>query len=114
MSLRTYFLIAIIVGVLLYVIGMFFSADIVNWANRQQARANSAGQSAIGTVVMEPIKFAVGGSEVGAVVGGLLWPAVPIWLLLILVQLVLLTGVRYVGEVRELTQYLPPLPPLLL
>ena len=107
MSFRIYLLIALVIGGLVYLTSLFFGDEIIAWANREMIRANSAGVNAVGTIVMEPIRFVMHQGALGAVLAGLLWPAVPLWLLLILVHLVLVAGVQYAGEVREMSYLVP-------
>ena len=107
MSMRLYLFIALIVGGLVYLTSMFFGDDIIVWANREMVRADIAGVSAVGTIVMEPIRFVMQQGTLGAIIAGLLWPAVPVWLILILVHLVMVAGVQYAGEVREMSHIVP-------
>jgi hypothetical protein len=103
MSMRTYLLIALVFGGILYLVHVFFGPDIVNWAQSQRFQAQIRGQNAIGVIVMDPIIFVLGVSPWGAIVGGLAWPVVILWVILTPLLLVIIAGLDVVADIeREL------------
>jgi hypothetical protein len=101
MTFRTYLLIAVFFAAILYLINLFFASNIVSWATTQQLRAQAAGQNAIGVIVTEPIIFVASNGPVGAIIGGLAWPAVIIWLIFIPLLLVIIEAVGVAIEVER-------------
>jgi hypothetical protein len=84
-SLRNYLIIAVVVAIILYIIqllaGQMFVTALVNL--NQSARG--AGMAKVlADAMTEPVKIAVTpNSPLGAIVGGLLWPMLGVWILLL-------------------------------
>jgi len=97
-SFRTYILVGIILGGIVLLAGMAFGEDIYSWAVRQDRNAFRADLEPLGTLVMEPIKFAFNPDQLpfGAILVGLAWPVALLWPLLILIHLLVVEGVGVV------------------
>jgi hypothetical protein len=106
LSAKNYVIIAIFFAVILYVIQLTVGEDFANWAEDQQPKAAVSGSvvNAYGTVVTEAIIFVMTQNIVGAVVGGLMWPFVILWLILTPLLLVLISGVNVAGDVPGISR----------
>lgn len=104
MSFRTYFVIGLIIGAIVFLIGTFFDDDIVPWLEDQQHEAAIRNQNVIEQVVYEPLIFAVGTRPWGPIVVVLAWPAVFIWLLFLLLAIVIVPGVDVARDIEEVTE----------
>ena len=90
MSIRTYFLIGFVIGGIIYLVGQFAGADIVEWADDQQREARLVNLRPVGQIVMEPVALVFNPDQllVGAILGGFLWPLTVLWPILILIHIV--------------------------
>lgn len=100
---RVYLLIALFVGILIYLMNWLFGTDIIIWALNLQADANATGQDFLGTIVIEPILFVFRNEIIGTIVAALVWPVVMIWLLLILCLLLVVAGVDVAADIEDQT-----------
>ena len=87
-SAKVYVVVAIITAGLLYAIDYFDKGEAaVGWLNSQMAQASGTGIGrALSGLVAKPLIYAIDG-PIGAVLGGLLWPLLIVWLLLLIVLL---------------------------
>lgn len=101
MSMRVYVLVAFFFGAMLFAISTFLDAEILNWIRGQQAQATAVGQRAIGVIITEPVIFVIGERPLGPIIGGLLWPLVIVWIVLIPLLLVVIAGMRVLADLDE-------------
>ena len=99
---KTYILIAIIMGITVFLIGMVWGKSIDSWAESKQRDAELRGYPTIKTIVFEPVEFVFDPQyrPFGAIVAGLLWPTVFLWILLVLIGLVIIPGAETINEVH--------------
>ena len=98
---KTYIMIGLGTGILIFLISMVWGQDIVDWSNEQQFQAEYHGHSWIKTIVFEPVEFVFDPAHrpVGAIVAGLAWPLVPVWIILILIGLLIIPGSDVANDV---------------
>ena len=94
-SAKTYLLVAVGVGGLIFLIGLLFADGIHTWAQDKQVDVEL---DDIG-VIFKPVELVFNPSHyyIGAVVAGLLWPITLIWIPLLILGLV-------VGPMIDATQ----------
>lgn len=99
-SFRAYLAIGVVVGAIVFGIGMLFGDDIVRWAATQDRKATQAGLSFIGLVVMEPLSFVFDPEykPIGAIVAGLAWPLTLFWPVLIVFHFLAVEGYSFISE----------------
>ncbi|MDQ7027402.1 MAG: hypothetical protein Q9P44_17800 [Anaerolineae bacterium] len=85
---KVYVFIALITSALLYAVEFFDKNEVVvNWLNEQMTRASGSGLGrAASGFIAKPLIFAID-DPVGAVLGGLLWPFLILWLLFLVLLL---------------------------
>jgi hypothetical protein len=85
---KVYLFFSFITTVLLYAIDTFDKQEIVKtWVLHQSVRAQAAGMAAaLANFIVRPLAYAVD-NPIGAVVGGILWPVLFAWFLLLIVLL---------------------------
>lgn len=95
MSRRTYLFIGVGVGLFLFLIGTFLGASVVTFADRLPLSTTGVMQS-LAQFVIEPIKLVMLNPLPGAIIAGLLWPLVGLWvaLLLLIVIVAAAAGVQ--------------------
>ncbi len=88
---RSYIIIAIIVGGLLYLLSLIdTSRAIAGFFTTMGVQAQNAGMPAqVVRFVVAPLEIAFGGELIGVVLGAVLWPLGLIWLLLVVLLLIL-------------------------
>jgi hypothetical protein len=105
-SFRTYLLVGIIIGGIMYGISLFAGEDVIDWVERQQRRADSTDVHALGVIIGEPLILWVNPElrPFGAIAAGLFWPAVIFWPLMVLLMLLILEGLGAASDVERLGQ----------
>lgn len=98
---KTYILIGLGAGILIFLISVVWGQDIVDWSDKQQVQAEYHGYSWIKTIVFEPVEFVFDPDRrpVGAIVAGVAWPLVPVWIILILIGLLIIPGSDVANDV---------------
>lgn len=109
-SFRTYAVIAVVFGVLIYVLALLLGDDIAAWAVERQVEASIKGQPIFERVVFGTIEFLMDRDTrlFGAIAGGLLWPFVLILLFLTVMALIILEFIdanQEIEAVRLLVGY---------
>jgi hypothetical protein len=85
---KVYAVISVITAALLYAIEFFDKGEAAKtWLQAQMAAASGSGLgSAIAGFIAQPLIFVIDG-PIGAVLGGLLWPVLMVWLILLMLLL---------------------------
>lgn len=85
LSLRNYLAISAVVAILIYIIQLLAGTTFVNAMVSLNRSARSAGMAQVlADAMTEPVRIIVTpNSPLGAVVGGLLWPMLLLWLILL-------------------------------
>ena len=85
---KAYAVIGLITSALLAAINFFDKNEVaVNWLQAQQAAASGSGLGeAISGLIAVPLIFAID-NPIGIFLGGLLWPVLLLWLILLMVLL---------------------------
>jgi hypothetical protein len=98
---RTYIFIGLGTGILIFLIGLVWGQDITDWSKEQQNQAEFHGYSWAKTIVFEPVEFVFDPERrpVGAIIAGLAWPLVPVWLILILIAVLIIPGSDVANDV---------------
>lgn len=104
MSVRTYLVIGVIIGVIVFLISTFAGEDIVKWLEEQQFEAAIRSQTLVEKAVYEPLIFAVEQRPWGQIVVALAWPAVFLWLIFLLMALVIVPGVDVARDIDAQTR----------
>lgn len=102
-SMRNYLIVGVIIGIIIYFVGFFFGDSLVVWAEEQQWQAIIRNQTLIEVVVFEPFIFVMSSDPWGAVLAGLAWPAVFIWIAFIFMSLLAFAGFDVVQDVEEIS-----------
>ena len=103
MSVRTYLLIGIAIGVLIFLIGMVIGEDIADWAVEQQQRAHAGGHRVLEMVVFKPIElvFSPERRPYGAIISGAAWPVVLLWPIPTIIGLVIIPGAEAIQDTER-------------
>lgn len=98
---RAYILIGLGTGLLIFLISMVAGDDIVDWSRDQQFQARANGYSWAETIIFEPVEFVFDPARrpVGAILAGVAWPLVPVWLILILIGILIIPGSDVANDV---------------
>jgi amino acid permease len=89
-SYRTYFAIAIVVGIITYVMGLTGGDSLVQFFTQIQNNALGNGVSAgITTLFVGPFIFVFSNPLPGAVLAGLAWPLIIVWLVLLFMIIII-------------------------
>ncbi len=100
MKWRTYFMIALGTGLMLYVISLFAGGTILTFLAQMRYSVDpSAGF--IADLVVVPLQFIFSDPVLGAIFGGLFWPILLVWVFLLLVLLVLVALSGGLQSLRE-------------
>jgi hypothetical protein len=85
---KVYTVISLITAALLYAIEFFDKGEVaVGWLQAQEVAASGSGLGrAIAGLIARPLIFAIDG-PIGAVLGGLMWPVLLLWLILLILLL---------------------------
>jgi len=85
LSLRNYVIISVVVAAILYIIQLLAGQTFVDALVSLNQSARSAGMAQVlADAMTEPVRIAVTpNSPLGAIVGGLLWPMLGLWLILL-------------------------------
>jgi hypothetical protein len=83
---RVYMFFTLITTIVLHMMNVFDKNEVLtSWLLHQSIRAQAAGMgAAVANLVVRPLAYAVD-SPIGAVVGGILWPVLFVWLILLVV-----------------------------
>jgi hypothetical protein len=98
---RVYAVIAVITAAILYAIDYFDKNEAaVGWLTDQMTAASGSGLGrAISGLIVKPLIFTMDG-PVGAILGGLLWPLLLVWFVLLLLVLSFAFIAPGVGQAR--------------
>ena len=89
-NVKVYFLISIGVGITIYIVGLIGGPQLVQFFTNIQANALCQGvDPAIATIVIGPFIFVFGNPIAGAIIVGLLWPAIIMWLILLFLLMII-------------------------
>lgn len=89
-SFRAYIGIGVVVGIIVYLIGLVAGPQVVNFFTQLEATALVNGVSPfIATMVLGPFIFAFSEPLFGAILAGLLWPLILVWLVLLFLVLII-------------------------
>lgn len=93
MSWKTYLIIALGMGLLIFLVGTFFGHQIAGWSEALAQAAQDPWNRLAG-LLLAPVEFAMLNPILGAIIFGLLWPlaAVLILTMLVIVLLVAASG----------------------
>ena len=85
---KVYAVLSLITAAILYAIEYFDKGEVAKtWLQAQMGAASGSGLgSAIAGFIAQPLIFVIDG-PLGAVLGGLLWPLVLVWLILLMLLL---------------------------
>ena len=106
MSFRVYLVVGVFVGGFIFLIGTLVGDDFLKWLQEQQFEAAIRSQSVLELVVFEPLIFIFENRPWGFVLAGLLWPAVFVWMLLLLLSMLIIAGVDVTRDIEEVTSLL--------
>ena len=83
---RIYMFFTLVTSFALYAIDVLDKNEVIKeWLLYQSVRAQAAGMgTAIANLIVRPLAYAVD-NPIGAVVGGILWPMLFLWLILLIV-----------------------------
>jgi len=87
---KSYSMIAIGFGLFIYVIGFFAAPPMISFLLRIDRAAQSGGLG--GTIVglvIDPLVYGLQNPLVGAIVGGLFWPLLLLWIILVLLLMII-------------------------
>jgi hypothetical protein len=96
MSFKWYLIIALAVGLTVFLLGYFDSnGDITEWAVEQQIQANRRDMPAIAEIVFKPVEFIFDQDNrpFGAIIAGVAWPATAAWIVLVIIGVLVIAGV---------------------
>jgi len=89
-SYRAYFAVAIVVGVITYLIGLVGGDSLVRFFSEIQGNALGSGISEpIVTLFVGPFIFAFSNPLPGSIIAGLCWPLIIVWLVLLFMIIIL-------------------------
>lgn len=89
-NVKVYFLIAIGVGITIYIAGLVGGSQLVQFFQNIQNNALCQGvDPAIATIVIGPFIFVFSQPLPGAIIAGFLWPAILIWLVLLFLLMII-------------------------
>lgn len=100
-STRTYFIVGLIVGVIVFLIGTFFGGSVASWIATVQTAGYSANLGGIADLIAEPLIWIMLNPLFGAIAVAFVWPALVIWLLLLFLMLVIGFGSDAANDVRR-------------
>jgi uncharacterized protein YacL len=85
LSLRNYLAVSAVVAIILYIIQLLAGTTFVNAMVSLNRSARAAGMAQVlADAMTEPVRLVITpNSPLGAVVGGLLWPMLLLWLILL-------------------------------
>lgn len=104
--LKYYLAAAVLIGGIVFGMDYFFGEDIASWAEARKVDTQVRNVEALGTIIYEPVRIVFSNRPAGAIMAGLFWPFVLVWLVLILLGLVAIAGLDVAVDVEEVTQLL--------
>ncbi|GEM_PF-1505853 len=88
-TFRTYIMIGVVVGIIVYLISLVAGPQITNLFLQLEGNALANGVApAIATIVYGPFIFAFTQPIFGAIIAGLLWPFIIVWFVLVFLLLI--------------------------
>ena len=103
MSIRIYMLIGLAVGVIIFLLGYVADDNIIEFAEKQQWEANRRGMPAVADIVFKPVQLIFEAEQesrpAGAIIAGVAWPAVGIWIVFIIIGILVIAGVDATGGI---------------
>lgn len=105
MYLKPYLIIGAGVGLLFFLIVTFFGETVADWGRDQQYESDIRSQRVLSTLVYDPFIFVFDpeNQPFGAIIAGVAWPAVLIWILLVILSLMIIAGVDVSSNITEVT-----------
>lgn len=90
-NMRIYIAIAAGVGAMVYLVGLLAGPQLTSFFLDLQGNALSLGVSeAITTIVLGPFIFVFSEPAIGAIISGLFWPLILVWLILLFLLFIVL------------------------
>ncbi len=103
MNFRVYLIVGVFIGGFIFLIGTLLGDDFLKWLQDQQYEAAIRSQRVLELVVFEPLIFMFENRPWGFILAGVLWPAVFVWLLLLLLAMLIIAGVDVTRDLQEVT-----------
>ena len=103
MSVRTYLVIGVVFGAIVFLIAQFAGGSIANWLRDVQVDATLRDLEGVGRAITEPAIFVMENPIAGAILSVLFWPLLLIWILVILALLVIVAAVDVAEDVDART-----------
>jgi hypothetical protein len=100
MTLRTYILIGLGTGIIVFLIASFGGDAIINILNDMRNQVSPDMQGIAGLIV-EPLKLVFGNPLIGAIVVALGWPIAAVWIGLLLILVILIALSQGLGSARS-------------
>lgn len=89
-SFRMYIAIGVIVGIVVYLIGLVGGSQVVQFFSQLQSNSLANGvDPAIANLVLGPFIFVFSEPIFGAILTGVLWPLILVWLVLLFLLMIL-------------------------
>ncbi len=90
LSLKTYILIGVVVGAIIYLIALVAGPSAIQFFTQIESNALISGVSpAITTLIVGPFLFAFSQPIAGALIAAFLWPLIIVWFVLLFLLLIL-------------------------
>jgi hypothetical protein len=99
MSIRRYLLIGLLTGIMVFGVTFLFGTNITPVLVTTRDQAVSAGMGILAQLIAEPLIWGVTNPIPGALVAGILWPALFIWLALLFIMVLVGFGAAGVQDV---------------
>ena len=89
-SFRAYIAVGVVVGIIIYLVGLVAGPQVAQFFSQLQANAIANGvDPTITTLVMGPFIFAFTEPIFGAIIVGVFWPLILVWLVLLFLLMIL-------------------------
>lgn len=89
-SFRAYIGVGIVVGIIIYLIGLVGGSQVVQFFTQIESNALANGvSSAITTIILGPFIFTFSEPLFGAIIAGFLWPLILVWLVLLFLLIII-------------------------
>ena len=101
MSTRSYIIIAVVCVIVFLLLGLIAKDGIATFVEQTRVDAIAAGLAPfLADAIAVPVRLAFSGEILPAVIAGLLWPLVLLWVILLLVMLIFAFILPGVGAAR--------------
>ena len=89
-SVRMYIAVAVVVGIIVYLISLVGGEQIVQFFTQIESRALSSGiGSAFVTIIVGPFIFVFSNPVPGAIIAGFFWPLILVWFVLLFMVIII-------------------------